>query len=217
MNYTFVDGTRLISVIEAILFAHAEPLKAHELAAMMNESEEELSLSAEHIDDMITELNQLYDQNDVSFRIEKKGGGYRFLTRPQLHPWLQMAQNQSRRRRLSQSALETVAIVAYKQPITKPEVDAIRGVDSGYVIRQLLERELIAVSGRADSPGKPLLYKTSPLFLSHFGLQSVDDLPKPREIEDLLRDDDMAEHRQAFIDFHTKTDEVADESQTPQQ
>ena len=98
-----------------------------------------------------------------------------------------------------------------------PYMDAIRGVDSGYVIRQLLERELIAVSGRADSPGKPLLYKTSPLFLSHFGLQSVDDLPKPREIEDLLRDDDMAEHRQAFIDFHTKTDEVADESQTPQQ
>lgn len=217
MNYTFVDGTRLISVIEAILFAHAEPLKAIELAEMMNESEEELSLTAEHIDDMITELNQLYDQNDVSFRIEKKGGGYRFLTRPQLHPWLQMAQNQSRRRRLSQSALETVAIVAYKQPITKPEVDAIRGVDSGYVIRQLLERELITVSGRADSPGKPLLYKTSPLFLSHFGLQSVDELPKPREIEDLLRDDDMAEHRQAFIEYHTKSDEEPDESQPPQE
>ncbi|MDA0671891.1 MAG: SMC-Scp complex subunit ScpB [Bacteroidetes bacterium] len=217
MNYTFVDGTRLISVIEAILFAHAEPLKAIELAEMMNESEEELSLTAEHIDNMITELNQLYDQNDVSFRIEKKGGGYRFLTRPQLHPWLQMAQNQSRRRRLSQSALETVAIVAYKQPITKPEVDAIRGVDSGYVIRQLLERELITVSGRADSPGKPLLYKTSPLFLSHFGLQSVDELPKPREIEDLLRDDDMAEHRQAFIEFHTKSDEEPDESQPPQE
>ena len=217
MNYTFVDGTRLISVIEAILFAHAEPLKAIELAEMMNESEEELSLTAEHIDNMITELNQLYDQNDVSFRIEKKGGGYRFLTRPQLHPWLQMAQNQSRRRRLSQSALETVAIVAYKQPITKPEVDAIRGVDSGYVIRQLLERELITVSGRADSPGKPLLYKTSPLFLSHFGLQSGDELPKPREIEDLLRDDDMAEHRQAFIEFHTKSDEEPDESQPPQE
>jgi segregation and condensation protein B len=109
-------------------------------------------------------------------------------------------QHQNAYRKLSQSAIETLAIVAYRQPITKPEVDQIRGVDSGYVIRQLGEKALIEVSGRANSPGKPLLYRTTKHFLKHFGLNSVSELPKPREIEEILKDDDMAEHRQLLME-----------------
>ena len=91
--------------------------------------------------------------------------------------------------------------MAYKQPLTKPEVDAIRGVDSGYIIRQLLEKKLVDVAGRKDAPGKPLLYRTSATFLRHFGINSVDELPKPREIDEILKDDDMAEHRQLILEL----------------
>ena len=108
-------------------------------------------------------------------------------------------QHENAYRKLSQSATETLAIVAYRQPITKPEVDQIRGVDSGYILRQLMEKALIEVAGRGDGPGKPLVYKTSRHFLRHFGLNSVQDLPKPREIEEILKDDDMAEHRQLLM------------------
>jgi segregation and condensation protein B len=101
---------------------------------------------------------------------------------------------------LSQSAIETLAIIAYRQPITKPEIDQIRGVDSAYIVRQLMEKTLIEVFGRSDSPGKPLLYRTSKHFLRHFGLNDVSELPKPREIEEILKDDDMAEHRQLLLE-----------------
>ena len=121
---------------------------------------------------------------------------------------------------MSQSAIETLAIVAYRQPITKPEVDQIRGVDSGYILRQLMEKMLIKVSGRAESPGKPLLYKTTKNFLQHFGINSVDELPKPREIEEILKDDDMAEHRQLLIERQMQLmneDEIEVSSEEPVQ
>jgi len=102
--------------------------------------------------------------------------------------------------------------VAYRQPITKPEVDQIRGVDSGYILRQLLEKMLIRVSGRADSPGKPLLYKTTKYFLKHFDINSVDELPKPREIDEILKDDDMADHRRLLMERQMELeDEDAEE------
>ena len=148
----------------------------------------------------IEKLNNRYEENGISFRIEFLGGGYTFVTSAKYHRWLSIYQHQNAYRRLSQSAIETLAIVAYRQPITKPEVDQIRGVDSGYILRQLMEKMLIKVAGRAESPGKPLLYKTTKNFLQHFGINSVDELPKPREIEEILKDDDMAEHRQLLIE-----------------
>lgn len=109
--------------------------------------------------------------------------------------------------------------MAYRQPITKPEVDQIRGVDSGYILRQLMEKALIEVSGRADSPGKPLLYRTTKHFLKHFGINSVDELPKPREIDEILKDDDMAEHRQLLMERQLMMDEMeeADEETTKEE
>ncbi len=110
-------------------------------------------------------------------------------------------------------ALEALAIIAYKQPITKPEVDHIRGVDLGYIVRQLLEKDLVEVAGRADRPGRPLLYKTTKNFLKHFGINSVEELPKPREINEILQDDDMSEHRQIMLELKAELSQLHNEQE----
>lgn len=199
-DYQFIDGSRLSSVIEALVFASPEPINAEKICKIITENEEAIELDDEVVDVFIEKLNQRYDENGLAFRIEHVAGGYTFITQKKYHYWLSIFQHENAYRKLSQSAIESLAIIAYRQPITKPEVDQIRGVDSGYIIRQLMEKALIEVSGRADSPGKPLLYKTSRHFLKHFGLNSVQDLPKPREIEEILKDDDMAEHRQLLLE-----------------
>ncbi len=213
LDYRFVDGTRLMSVIEALIFASPEPIAWDKLSSIVQENEEEIIPDEKVIQRIVDQLNNRYEENDLSFRIEKTGGGYTFVTQPRFHPWLSIFQHENAYRKLSQSAIETLAIVAYRQPVTKPEVDQIRGVDSGYILRQLLEKMLVKVSGRADSPGKPLLYKTTDYFLKHFGINSVSELPKPREIDEILKDDDMAEHRRLLMERQMEIDEtdVADE------
>ena len=156
----------------------------------------------------VEKLNQRYEENGLAFSITKVAGGYTFATRKRFDPWLSILQHEDAYRKLSQSAIETLAIVAYKQPITKPEVDDIRGVDSGYMLRQLLEKVLVEVSGRLDAPGKPLLYVTTDHFLKHFGLNTIDELPKPREIEEILKDDDMAKHRQFLVDRQLELEDM---------
>ena len=207
LDYRFVDGTRLMSVIEALIFASPEPITWEKLSSIIQENEEEIVPDEKVIQRIVDQLNIRYEENDLSFRIEKTGGGYTYVTQPRFHPWLSIFQHENAYRKLSQSAIETLAIVAYRQPITKPEVDQIRGVDSGYILRQLLEKMLIKVSGRADSPGKPLLYKTTDYFLKHFGINSVTELPKPREIDEILKDDDMAEHRRLLMERQMEIDE----------
>ena len=198
-DYEFIDGSRLSSVIEALIFASNEPLSASKIRKVIIDNEQNIEISEETVDEFIQLLNQRYEESGCSFRIERIGGGYTFLTQKKYHYWLSVFQHENAYRKLSQSATETLSIVAYRQPITKPEVDQIRGVDSGYILRQLMEKALIEVAGRGDGPGKPLVYKTSRHFLRHFGLNSVQDLPKPREIEEILKDDDMAEHRQLLM------------------
>ncbi len=207
LDFRFVDGTRLTSVVEALIFASPEPIAWEKISSIIHESEEEIEPDEKVIEHIVDQLNSRYEENDLSFRIEKTGGGYTFITQPRFHPWLSIFQHENAYRKLSQSAIETLAIVAYRQPITKPEVDQIRGVDSGYILRQLLEKMLIKVSGRADSPGKPLLYKTTDYFLKHFGINSVTELPKPREIDEILKDDDMAEHRRLLMERQMEIDE----------
>lgn len=213
LDYRFVDGTRLTSVVEALIFASPEPIGWEKISDIILESEEEVHPDETVIARIVEQLNNRYEENDLAFRIERTGGGYTFVTQTRYHPWLSIFQHENAYRRLSQSAIETLAIVAYRQPITKPEVDQIRGVDSGYIMRQLLEKMLVRVSGRADSPGKPLLYKTTPYFLKHFGINHVNELPKPREIDEILKDDDMAEHRRLLMErqMELEEDEEADE------
>src|SRR6056297_348330 len=207
LDYRFVDGTRLTSVVEALIFSSPEPLPWEKLSEIIQKDEEEIVLDEEILRRIVTRLNERYEENDLSFRIEESGGGFTFVTQPRYHPWLSIFQHENAYRKLSQSAIETLAIVAYRQPITKPEVDQIRGVDSGYILRQLLEKMLVRVSGRADSPGKPLLYKTTKYFLKHFGINAVDELPKPREIDEILKDDDMADHRRLLMERQMELEE----------
>jgi len=213
-DYQFIDGTRLSTIIEAFIFTSPEPIDAAKICDLLSQGEENLQLEVEAIAPFIEKLNQRYEENGLAFTITKVAGGYTFATRKQFEPWLSIFQHQDAYRKLSQSAIETLAIVAYKQPITKPEVDDIRGVDSGYMLRQLLEKALAEVSGRLDAPGRPLLYKTTSHFLKHFGINSIDELPKPREIEEILKDDDMADHRQFLFDRQLELEdmEAAEES-----
>ncbi len=213
-DYQFIDGTRLSSVIEALIFASDEPISGDKIRKIITDNEEQIEISEETVEEFVEKLNSRYEEQALSFRIEKMAGGYTFLTHKKFHFWLSVFQHENAYRKLSQSAIESLAIVAYKQPITKPEVDQIRGVDSGYIIRQLMEKALIEVAGRADRPGKPLLYRTTKHFLRHFGINSVNELPKPREIEEILKDDDMAEHRQLLLEQSMILD---DEKEVPEE
>ncbi|MGB0347043.1 MAG: SMC-Scp complex subunit ScpB [Balneolaceae bacterium] len=199
-DYQFIDGSRLSSVIEALIFASDEPISADKIKSIIVEQEDQIEIDEGIVLEFIEKLNERYDEQGMSFRIQPLAGGFTFATQQKYHFWLSVFQHQNAFRRLSQSAIETLAIIAYRQPITKPEIDQIRGVDSGYIVRQLMEKTLIEVFGRSDSPGKPLLYRTTKHFLRHFGLNDVSELPKPREIEEILKDDDMAEHRQLLLE-----------------
>jgi len=138
----------------------------------------------------IDSLNKHYREHGRAFRIVEVSGGFAFQTIPAFGSWVGRLFAERSRRRLTQSALETLAIVAFRQPISKPAIENIRGVNAEYVVKSLLERNLISIVGRDDSPGRPLLYGTTKTFLKHFGLSSINDLPKPREIEDILVSDE---------------------------
>lgn len=209
------------SIVEAVIFASQQPVTTDEIVQALQQEDPALEISSHEISGIIVRLNEQYTESGRSFSIIHRGRGYTFITDRRFYPWLQHIQHENTNRKISQSAIETLAIVTYKQPITKPEIEQIRGVDSGYIIRTLLEKKLIQVAGRRDSPGKPLLYRTTDTFLMHFGISSIDELPKPREIEEILKDDDMAEHRQLLLDLrseltssHDDTGSVLDEDAT---
>lgn len=140
-----------------------------------------------YFDTLVDEINDELATSDRPFRIVKIAGGYQFATTPHHGSLVQRLLKSRSRRRLTQAALETLAIIAYRQPITKGEVDAIRGVNAGEVVNTLAEKGLVAIVGRSEQPGKPLLYGTTEEFLRLFGLGSLSDLPKLREIDDLLK------------------------------
>ena len=135
--------------------------------------------------------------------------GFIFATRTDFAKYLGYLSNEKSKRRLSAAALETLAIVAYKQPITKPEIETIRGVNSDYILNTLLEKQLITISGRAETIGRPLLYTTTDEFLKYFGLNKLADLPKPREIEEIMQDEDFLEQRRKL--FVTEIEESVEQ------
>lgn len=140
-------------------------------------------VNKEDIEEAITALKERYDSDEYSFYLTESGGGYVFMTKRDYYPVVATLLNQKANKKLSTAALETLAIIAYKQPITKSEIEEIRGVSCDYTVQKLMEKDLVAVAGRADGPGKPLLYKTSSTFMDHFGINSTKDLPKLKEIE----------------------------------
>lgn len=138
-------------------------------------------------DELVEKINDEIESTGRPYRIVKIAGGFQFATTPQHGQLVQRLLKAKNRRRLTQAALETIAIVAYRQPIAKAEIDAIRGVNAGEVVNSLVEKQLVSMVGRSESPGKPLLYGTTEEFLRIFGLNSLSDLPKLREIDDLLK------------------------------
>ena len=207
MDIPEFEGISLEVIIEGILFASDAPLTAEEICRNLQKTKHAVELRPSEAEYLIDQLNEQYEEQGRAFTITYLGGGYTFRTREELHPWLKVFQHENEKRKISQSAVEALAIIAYKQPITKPEVDHIRGVDSGYIVRQLLDKGLIEVAGRYDGPGRALLYRTTSTFLTHFGINSIEELPKPREIEEILQDDDMAEHRQFMLELKSELDE----------
>jgi len=188
-------------ITEAIIFSSPEPVTLDVLRIVIGAKSAGFEPEPDALISVIDELNSDYEAGNHAFRIKQVAGGFSFATKEDFHPWLEHIQHENAFRKITQTALETLAIVAYRQPITKPEIDHIRGVDSGYVVRQLMEKGLIDISGRSESPGRPILYRTSSGFLRHFGLNGIDELPKPREIEEILQDDDMAKHRQLMFEL----------------
>lgn len=158
------------TVIEALIFASSEPLKVKEIAGI-------LGLAEETVRELIRELQQEYQEKRRGIQILEVAGGYQFLTNPDCAPYVEKLKKVPRQPTLSQAALETLAIIAYKQPITRAEIETLRGVRVDSSITTLLERGLIQEAGRKDGPGRPILYVTTNDFLKYFGLKSLDDLP----------------------------------------
>jgi segregation and condensation protein B len=188
------------SVIEAIIFSSDEPIPEVEIIKAITAIDgDETEISQDDVQKAVDELNTFYAQNNSAVNIVKIANGYLHATRSEYAKYVGYLSSEKSKRRLSQAALETLSIIAYKQPITKPELESIRGVNSDYILTALLEKQLITIAGRAETVGRPLLYKTTDEFLKYFGLKNLGDLPKPREIEDIMQDEDFIEQKKRIM------------------
>jgi len=172
------DGSAIpvVSRLEAILFAADRPLSGAKLLELLGARE--APNSKQLIESLVSELNAAYSGAGRAFSIEAVAGGWRVLTRPEFNADIEALRGERQQARLSHAALETLAIIAYRQPILRAELEAIRGVACGEVLRSLLDRRLVRITGRAELVGRPMLYGTSREFLQTFGLAGLDDLPK---------------------------------------
>jgi segregation and condensation protein B len=167
-------------LLEALLFASDSPLTLSLLV-------ETTGADAMDVSTALESLREDLDKNERGVQLAEIGGGWLIVTREKHAPWIKKLLLGKRKARLSRAALETLAIVAYKQPVTRPEIESIRGVDSGSALATLLERDLITIKGRSDVVGRPLLYGSTTEFLSYFGLRDLNDLPRPEELKAILQ------------------------------
>jgi segregation and condensation protein B len=199
--------------VEALLFASEQPVTIKELTECLqkvfalnqkgttklsdvsqesggeaereNNNKEEITtdINEDLVQELIQGLTTKYSAENYSFELRKIGGGFQFLTKAPYHESISILLNLKEKKRLSAAALETLSIIAYKQPITKSEIEQIRGVSADYSIHKLLEKDLIEIAGKRDSAGNPVLYEVSQTFLEYFGINSTSDLPQPKEVE----------------------------------
>ena len=162
-------------ILEGLLFASDEPITIEQLGGV-------LELPAEEIRALVDALRREYAAQQHALTILEVAGGFQMATIPDVAPWIRQCYRQAHKERLSKPALETLAIMAYKQPITRAEIEAIRGVNVDGVVESLLEKNLIRIMGRKDAPGRPILYGTTKEFLQYFGLNALVDLPKLAEV-----------------------------------
>jgi len=177
-----MELNELKNIVESLLFVTDVPLPVERLKEIIGRVNDDL------LSESIEELKKDYIDTGRSFTITEVAGGLQLSTLPHFSKWIKKMYQSKTVHRLSKPALETLAIIAFKQPITRTDIESIRGVECGQVLAKLLERKLIIISGRDKSPGKPLIYVTTSDFLRYFGLNKLSDLPRPREIEELLRE-----------------------------
>ena len=180
-----MEITNLIPHIEALIFASDKPLTSLEVTELLNNAfgfmEDKISL--DQVEAAVEGITEKYSSEFYPFEMRQSGGGWQFLTKKDYHKTIAQLNGDKFLKRLSSAALETLSIIAYKQPVTKGEIEAIRGVSSDYAVQKLLEKELIIISGRNEKlPGHPLVYSTSKNFMDYFGINSADDLPKIKEV-----------------------------------
>ena len=183
-----MDGLKLKGIIEAVLFTSGKTVvHKQEILSLIE------GVSEEEVDKAAAELRQNYDRAGCSFCLEEVAHGYRLTTRPEFGPWLNKFYKEKEKRHLSAAAIESLAIIAYKQPVMRLEIETIRGVNSEGVLHSLLEVGLIRIMGRKQIPGRPILYGTTNKFLELFGLKNLADLPPLEELEKMLKEPRPAE------------------------
>jgi len=187
------------NIVESLIFASDEEITLKEIKDLLDGFK--ISVSVKEVEDSINELNDDYEKNGNAFEIIKVAGGFQYATRKKFAHFLGKLTAETQKKKLSQSAIETLAIIAYKQPITRTEIEFIRGVNVDYIVNSLLERDLISIKGRADGPGRPILYGTTASFLKVLGMSSVDDLPKLKEINEILKNEKIDGITEADIDL----------------
>ena len=169
-------------IIESLLFASPDPLSQSLLNQVFDKP-------VPFLNEAVKRLNEFYLKNKKPYFIDNIAGGYQLVTKPEFDIWIRRLLGKSNKLILSAAALDTLAIIAYKQPIGRYDIEAIRGVDSSGVIKTLLSRNLVMIKGRGDGPGRPLLYSTTKLFLEKFGLNRLSDMPKLKEVAEIIESD----------------------------
>lgn len=166
--------------IEALIFCSEKPIKHADLQSCLSEMFE-AEVPEKDVTKAIVQIQAKYEDEQYPFQVIKSGGGYQFLTKPAYQASISILLKQQSKKRLSTSALETLAIIAYKQPVTKSQMEQIRGVNCDYSVQKLLEKELVEIKGKSEQVGRPLLYGTSEKFMDYFGINDLKDLPTPKD------------------------------------
>ncbi|MFD2286872.1 SMC-Scp complex subunit ScpB [Pedobacter petrophilus] len=171
--------------VEALIFSSVQSINVQEIILALNAVFNE-EINEKQIFESLALLTTKYNGDDFTIELVNLNNGYQFLTKKEFHETVNQLQLHRSKKKLSQAAMETLAIIAYRQPITKLEIEQIRGVNSDYSVQRLLEKELISIEGKAETPGRPILYSTSPLFMDYFGLNHLNQLP---QLKDIARDE----------------------------
>ncbi len=197
-----MNNSELKGIIEALLFVAGEPLSIDRIKNILEDADKK------SIQDMLWELQHEYDMRLSGLRIVEVAGGFQIASRPELAQWIKRLRKVKQSSRLSKPSLETLAIIAYKQPLVKAEIEDIRGVDSSGVIKGLLDKHMIKIVGRKDVAGRPILYATTREFLQYFGLRDISDLPTLKEFTELMPEEDTQINEEVITESGASYDEA---------
>lgn len=205
------------NIVESMIFASEEEINPKQLKEIIDRSGLRVSIS--EIEESIELLNTDFRNSGKPYEIIKIAGGYAFATKKDYGRFVGKLFEEKQKKKLSQSALETLSVIAYKQPVTRSEIEFIRGVNVDYIVNSLLEKDLITITGRSETPGRPILYGTTKTFLKVLGLNSLDDLPKLKEINEILKNEEIEGITEADIELFNSVNaqEISHEHETSHQ